>query len=224
MTEKHMDQDDLLKDATIGDLRALAKSYGIQAQRDWTKPDYIKPIAVRQSEGATPDLHTDDGEADRLIASYSLAQDKSEASAAKGVPKPGFARIIIHKDPTPNHSNSAVQVGLNGRFFNIPRGAAVELPIPYLGVLRDAVHKQRRQIKEPDANNLEGVVTEEEILSYPFQIVSLTPGGKFVNQEDQRSVSASRRAAFHKDLGRWPTDGELIEWEKANAARAARAN
>lgn len=224
MTEKHMDQDDLLKDATIGDLRALAKSYGIKAQRDWTKPDFIKAIAVRQSEGATPDLHTDDGEADRLIASYSLAQDKSEASAAKGMPKPGFARIIVHKDPTPGHSNSAVQVGLNGRFFNIPRGSAVDIPIPYLGVLRDAVHKQRRQIKEPNADNLEGIVTEEEILSYPFQIVSLTPGGKFVNVEDQRSVSAARRSAFHKQLGRWPTDGELGEWEKAQAMRASRSN
>lgn len=224
MTEKHVGQEDLLIDAKIGELRALAKRYGIEAQRDWSKPDYIKAIAKKQAEGENPDLHTDDGEADRLIASYSLAQDKSEASAAKGMPKPGYARIIVHKDSTPGHSNGAVQVGLNGRFFNVPRGVAVDLPIPYLGVLRDAVHKQRRQIKEPDANNLEGVVTEEEILSYPFQIVSLTPGGKFVNQEDQRSVSASRRAAFHKDLGRWPTDGELVEWEKANAARAARAN
>lgn len=224
MPETNVVQDEHLIDATIGDLRALAKSYGIKAQRDWTKPDFIKAIVIAQTEGVAPDLASDTNEADRLIASYSLAHDKTEASAAKGMPKPGFARIIVHKDPTPGHSNSAVQVGLNGRFFNIPRGASVDIPIPYLGVLRDAVHKQRRQVKEPNADNLEGIVTEEEILSYPFQIVALTPGGKFVNVEDQRSVSAARRTAFHKELGRWPTDGELGEWEKAQAMRASRSN
>lgn len=222
MTETHKDQDDLFSDATIGDLRSLAKRYGIKAQRDWNRDDFIKAIALKQQEGDTPDLSSEEAEADRLIANYSLPTDRTTAAAAnKGPPKPGFARVILHKDPTPGHANSSVQVGLNGKFYDVPRGIPVDLPIPFLGVLRDAVHKVRRQVKEPNADNLEGVVTEEEILSYPFQIVSLTPGGKFVNSEDQRSVSASRRSAFHKQLGRWPTDGELVEWEKANAMRAA---
>lgn len=223
MTEMHNGQEDHLIDATIGELRALAKRYGIKAQRDWTKPDFIKAIAKAADSGDVPDMSSDDSEADRLIANYSLPTERTTAEAAKGQPKPGFARVILHKDSTPGHSNSAVQVGLNGKYYNVPRGIAVDLPIPFLGVLRDAVHKVRRQVKEPNADNLEGVVTEEEILSYPFQIVSLTPGGSFSNAEDQRATSAKRRAAFHKDLGRWPTDGELIEWEKANAMRHSKA-
>lgn len=226
MTEKNIGQEDQLIDATIGELRALAKSYGIKAQRDWDKPRFIKEIAAKQEAGVTPDLSSsgvDEDEADRLIAHYSLPTENKTAKANSGLPKPGFARIILHRDPTPGHANSAVQIGLNGKFYNVPRGIPVDLPIPFLGVLRDAVHKVRRQVKEPNGENLDGVVTEEEQLSYPFQIVSITPGGKFSNSEDQRAATAHRRKAFHDVMKRWPTDGELAEWEKANAARAARS-
>lgn len=213
----------ILNDATIGDLRALAKSYDIKADRTWKREDFIKAIVEAQDEGVLPTLATDEqnDEAERLIANYSLPVNRTNAAAATGAPKPGYARIILHKDPTPGHANSSVQVGLNGRMFNIPRGIAVDVPIPYLGVLRDAVHLVRKQVREPDAHNLEGVVEEVEHLSYPFQIVSLTPGGKFVNNEDQRSSSALRREAFHTRWQRWPTDGELIEWEKTLVSKGA---
>jgi len=218
MTETNVEQDVQFTDATIGDLRALAKSYGIKAQRDWTRKDLIHAIAERQQEGDVPHISSVDDEADRLIARYSLPSSR-EKTGLSAEPKPGFARVVLHRDSTPGHANSPVQVGLNGRMFNVPRGISVDLPIPYLGVLRDAVHKVRRQIKEPNGEDLEGVIKEEEILSYPFQIVSVTPGGKFTNNEDQRAVSARRRKAFHDEIQRWPTDGELIEWEKAKAMR-----
>lgn len=214
----------VLEDATIGELRALAKSYGIKAERTWKGPDFIAAIKERQEAGATPRIVEeveDDGEADRLLQMYSSSNTTSTASAAKGPPAPGYARILIHKDPTPGHANGHIPVGLNGRVFLVPRGIPSDIPIPYLGVLKDAMQLTRRQIKEPDSQNLSGVVTEEEIQSYPFQIISITPGGKFTNVHDQRSQSAIRRKAFHTALGRWPTDGELAEWEKANAARAA---
>lgn len=216
-------QDDF-SDIHIGKLKQLAKSYGVKAQRDWSKDKYVEAIKLKQEEGVVPDLSTDNvteeqAEADRLIANYSLPVSRSTSASAGGQPKPGYARIILHKDPTPNHANSPVQVGLNGRYINIPRGVAVDVPIPYLGVLRDAVQVVTKQIKEPDRDNLSGTVVEEEILSYPYQIVSITPGGKFQNHEDQRSQGARRRKAFHTALGRWPTDGELLEWEKQNAAR-----
>lgn len=212
----------VLDNASIGELRALAKSYGVKSERTWKGEDFIAAIKEKQEAGVTPQLVEDNddtqAEADRLIASYS-AGGGQELAAAKGQPKPGYARILLHKDPTPGHSNGHVPVGLNGRTLLVPRGIAVDVPIPYLGVLRDAVQLTRREVKEPDRDNLQGVVVEEEILSYPFQIISLTPGGKFSNIHDQRSQSARRRKAFHSELGRWPTDGELIEWEKANAAR-----
>lgn len=219
-----MAESNALNDASIGDLRALAKSYGIKADRKWARVDFVKAILSKQEDGAVPTLASDDvdqEEIDRLISNYSLPQNRTNTAAALGPPKPGYARVILHKDPTPNHANSPVHVGLNGRLMNVPRGVAVDLPIEYLGVLRDAVHHVRKQIQEPDGQNPDGKYNEEEILSYPYQIVAITPGGKFVNKEDQRSASATRRKAFHNVLGRWPTDGELHEWEKTNAAAAA---
>lgn len=214
-----------LKDIHIGKLKQLAKSYGVKAQRDWKREDYLAAIKEQQEEGVTPNFTTtatptrDEEEAERLIANYSLPVNRSTAAAATGNPKPGYARIILHKDPTPGHSNSPVEVGLNGRYYSVPRGIPVDIPIPYLGVLRDAVQVITRQVREPDRDNLSGKVVEEEVLSYPYQIVALTPGGSFTNSHDQRSQSATRRKAFHTALGRWPTDGELLEWEKQNVAR-----
>lgn len=216
----------VLDSATIGELRALAKSYGIKAERTWKGEDFIREIKLRQESGApqinTVDEDDSEAEAQRIIASYSLPVNQTSAAASKGAPAPGYARIILHKDPTPDHANGAVPVGLNGRTFMVPRGVPVDLPIPFLGVLRDAVQVVTKQVKEPDRDHLEGTVLHEEILSYPFQIVSVTPGGKFVNKEDQRAARAARSKAFHNELHRWPTDGELAEWEKAKAAQAAR--
>lgn len=219
-----MAESDVLDGATIGDLRALAKNYGIKAERSWVRGDFISAIKAAQEGGTftVAAVETEDEEAQRIIANYSLPVNVQNGAASKGAPKPGYARIILHKDPTPDHANSAVPVGLNGRTFMVPRGVAVDLPIPFLGVLRDAVQIVTRQTKEPDRDHLEGTVTREEILSYPYQIISVTPGGKFTNSEDQRSASAHRRKAFHTEMQRWPTDGELLEWEKAKTARAAR--
>lgn|SRR5690606_30424907 len=215
-----------LKDIHIGKLKQLAKRYGVQARRDWDKDKYIAAIKEAQEAGVKPDLTTsatpmrDEEEAERLIANYSLPVNQTTANAKSDKPKPGYARIIVHKDPTPGHANSPIQVGLNGKYINIPRGVAVDVEIPFLGVLRDAVQIITRQVQEPDRDNLSGKVVEEEVLSYPFQIVAITPGdGKFNNSFDQRSQSAMRRKAFHNEFKRWPTDGELLEWEKQNAAR-----
>lgn len=221
-----MAESNVLDGATIGDLRALAKSYGIKAERSWDRARFVKEIIEAQDGGIEFDLGVSgeaaDSEAERLIAQYSTHTTKENES--KGAPKPGFARIIIHRDPTPDHANSPIPVGLNGRMFMVPRGIPVDLPIPYLGVLKDASMLIERQTKEPSASHPEGKTEISEILSYPFQIIALTPGGKFVNNLDQRSISAQRRKAFHTELGRWPTDGELAEWEKEKAAERRKAN
>ena len=221
-----MAETDVLDGATIGDLRSLAKSYGIKAERSWDRARFVEEIVKAQAAGVAPDFTSvddEDNEAERLIAEYST-RTASNGTVPTGAPKPGFARVIVHRDPTPEHSNSPIPVGLNGRMFMVPRGVPVDLPIPYLGVLKDASQHVVRQSKEPTPSNPEGVVVEEDILSYPFQIISLTPGGKFVNNLDQRSTNAQRRKAFHSELGRWPTEGELREWEKEKLADKRKAN
>lgn len=172
-----MAETDVLDGATIGDLRSLAKSYGIKAERSWDRARFVEEIVKAQAAGVAPDFTSvddEDNEAERLIAEYST-RTASNGAVPTGAPKPGFARVIVHRDPTPEHSNSPIPVGLNGRMFMVPRGVPVDLPIPYLGVLKDASQHVVRQSKEPTPSNPEGVVVEEDILSYPFQIISLTP-------------------------------------------------
>lgn len=198
-------RDNDLTNIDLDELKNLAKFFNIETQRDWQNEDYIKAII---------DARNSIGE----LASAGPAG----LSVNKDAPPPGFARIEIHRDPTPGHANSPVPLGVNGRFFNVPRGIPCDVPIPYVEVLRNAVHKVVRQKQEPTAAQPMGVVVEELVLSYPFQVISITPykpGQKFNSQLDQRSAKALRKEKFVEVHKRYPTDGELIAFEKMNLQR-----
>lgn len=200
------ERDSDLKNVDIADLRKLAKFFNIDSQRDWKQADYVAAIveARDQAQGLVPD-------ADLPSFSGDSQTDK---------PKPGHARVVIHRDPTPGHANSPVPLSVNGRIFMAPRGVEFNIPLPYVEVLRNAVQLVTRQKKEPSAEYPSGEVVEEPILSYPFQVISITPGGKFQSSLDQRSNVANRKAAFVKQHGRWPTKGELAEFEKIQLRNA----
>lgn len=209
MSNEPIVQDERDKDLETlesADLKAAAKFFNIKAQRDWKDEDYIKAIVEARKE------------ARQVLGEQHLP--KVSGNTVDGAPKPGFARIIIHRDPTPGHANSPVQLGLNGHFFHVPRGIPVDVPLPYIGVLKDATQLVVRQKKEPSANNPTGEIVEEEIPSYPFQVVSITPGGKFKSNIDQRSNVAHRKELFVKAHGRWPTKGELNKFEEMQLQQA----
>lgn len=195
MTDKNTTQRDesSIKNLSISDLRKWAELMGIAAQRDWTVTDFVR--AIKEVQDA---------------ARYTQQSSTSDL-------EPGYAYVIVHKDPTPGHSNSAIPLGLNGRMFNVPRGIKVAIPIEYVGVLADAKSTITVQKREPDRSNPQGLVVEETIQSYPFQVLEVRPhtnSSKFESQVDHRRAYTERRMAFRDALGKWPTAGELFEWEK----------
>ena len=216
-----------LKQATIGELRALAKFHGVKSEKTWKAEDYIKSIAAVLSDGSLSFNVSANDEDDWVedlpeIADYSLAP--KPAGVKEDKPAPGFARIVIHKDPTPGHVNSPVQVGLNGRMFHVPRGKEVDIPYLYIGVLKDAVNTIIRQKSEPTAANPACEMVEEAMLTYPFQVVAVTPGGKFTNVMDQRGQVAVRKQAFADANQKYPAStAELIAWETEERAAARQA-
>ncbi len=203
------ERDKDLETLELADLKAVAKFFNIKAQRDWKAEDYIKAVVEARQQ------------AREVLGEEHLP--KVSGGIVDNAPKPGFARIIIHRDPTPGHANSPVQLGLNGRFFHVPRGVECDVPLPYIEVLKNAVQMVTRQKKEPTASNPTGEIVEEAIPSYPFQVISITPGGKFRSDIDQRSNVAMRKSAFVKAHGRWPTKGELQEFEKMQLQQAMAA-
>lgn len=186
--QEERSQLDAIDDLKIADLRKVAKMLGITAQRDWTAEDFVRAIKTRQ-----------EGSAVGLVFDNSLA------------PKPGYARIIIHRDMTPGHKNNPIHVGVNGLLFSIPRGVEVDIPEPHLKALQNARSLVTTQTDDNTSK-------DSMVQSYPFQVLAITPG-KFVNPSDGRAASYERRLAFNKRFGRWPTKGELEEAMKQRIAQ-----
>lgn len=187
-------QEDLYGDLSMADLRRYAKLAGITSQRDWTKDDYVNAIKTKLS-ASNVELVIDNG---------------------LGL-KPGHARVLIHRDPTPGHSNRSVHVGINGKIYAIPRGMEVEIPKVFLSCLGDAVTTYTEQDSEPSREHPGGTFRENKRLSYPYQVFAVDP--REYEFEDPRARSYAERKAFFDQYGAWPTAGELQEWKKAKINR-----
>lgn len=179
----------------IQSLRKAAKLLGISASREWSKEDFVVAIQAKQEE--------------------SIQQLVFDSSTA---PRPGFARILVHRDPSPGHKNTPIHAGINGWIFQIPRGHEVDVPIPLVEVLKNARSIQVRQREAANPQNPSGTYTDEEQTNYPFQVLQITPG-EFKNVNDGRGPNYERRVAFYKKFERWPTDGELKEAMKQKIAK-----
>lgn len=181
----------------IGTLRQVAKVLGIAAERTWKTEDFLKAIAEKQQERNLPSVVVDEN-----------------------APKPGFARIIIHRNPDKMGSNSPVHVGLNGKIYQIPRGIPVDIEKEFIEVLQHATSKQPVQRSaNTDARNPVGIYSEEENMAYPFQVLAITPGGKFVSSMDNRGPKMAQKMEFVAKYGRYPTEGEFKEFMKGMHTR-----
>lgn len=176
----------------ISALRSAAKTLGISAARDWDKGDFVRAIKNKQSADAVT----------RVVFDSSSA------------PAPGYARILIHRDPTPNHANSPVHVGLNGQLYLVPRGVEVDVPKEFVGVMNDAKTLQVRQQESESRANPGGVYKDELQTSYPFQVLAVTPG-KWRNKQDNRGAAYAVKKEFMEMHGSWPTEGELKSFRNA---------
>lgn len=193
------EQLDAIESLDIGQLRRAAKLLNIAAEKTWGKADFVDAIRTAQSQ-------------EQLI---NAVFDQSKG------PKPGFARVLIHRDPTPGHSNGPVHLGLNGRIIAVPRGGEFDIPLPFVEVLKNAVTTVTRQTEQASRDNPTGLFLEEPQTSYPFQVIAATPG-PFQNGHDQRAAKYVKRKAFYDANGAWPTDGELKEFEKVRMAQQIR--
>jgi hypothetical protein len=196
MIETNETKEDTVETLTIGQLRQYAKLLNIPSERNWTKDDYIGAIERMRSSKNTAEVVFNDG-------------------GASG-PAPGYARIILNRDPTPGHANSPVQVGVNGELLHVPRGVQVDIPEPFMRALANATTRTSVQTGNPSRDNPGGVFREEDTMSYPFQVIAITPANKpWRSKSDSRGAHYAMRLEFVEKFGRWPTDGELKEAVKA---------
>jgi hypothetical protein len=186
-----IDLDEELKDLDIGQLRKYATLNRVALTRDMNKQDIIDAIKTKAKD-----------------------RDVLKIAEVGSAPKPGFARIILHRDPTPGASNRPIYVNANGYKCTVPRDIEVDVPIKVVHVLNDA--KEQRKELDPDASMDERGGRRERTVwvhSYPFQLLAMTPG------EDPRPSSSLKakqaaygpRVAFRDRFGRWPKRAELLE-------------
>lgn len=187
-----INQLDAVAKLDIAQLRSLTKMFGIPSERAWTKEDYIKAIK-RHAE--TSNMAT-------------FVVDGTEA------PAPGYARILLHRDPTPGHKNNPVHLALNGYILQVPRGIEVDVPKDFVGVLNNAITIVTEQVSnDNETGGVTSKFVDEKRTSYPFQVLAITPG-TWKNPNDSRLAEAANRQACCDAIGRWPTQGELDEWNK----------
>lgn len=196
MTDKIDGEAEAIATLPIQGLRNAAKILGITAERDWNKEDFVRAIQAKQKEDSVTKVVFD---------------------GSTG-PQPGFARILVHRDPTPGHKNSPIPIGFNGQIYQVPRGVEVDVPKEFIGVLTDARSVEVRQAEGASKEQPSGIYKEETQTSYPFQVLAVTPG-KWKNPHDSRQASFAIRKEFKDMHGAWPTMGELRDFKKARMAK-----
>ena len=193
------DQLDALESLNMAQLRTTAKLMKIASQKDWDKTDFIKAIQDKQNSSV-----------------FEMVFDPSLQ------PKPGYARVLVHRDPTAGSKNSPVQVGYNGQIYHVPRGIEVDIPKEFVGVLKNARTVSYNPEGATSSDGTPAQTREQINQSYPFQVLMITPG-KWHNPNDNRAIQYAIREEFVKMFGHWPTAGELKEAQKAKLIKAHNA-
>lgn len=194
--ETYAEQTANLAKLDINALRTFAKAMGIKADRAWAKEDFVTAIQAR--DGAS---------------SIGYVFDSGTG------PKPGYSRIVLHRDTSQGAKNSSVHVGVNGAIFAIPRGIEVDVPTIVINALNDARGPVMTHIEESTGP---GRFVENVQQSYPFQVLATNPG-KVVNRNDTRARNFEIRKACKDSIGKWPTHAELTEWMKFNMQKSLNA-
>lgn len=192
--DEYASQTEALTKLDINALRAFAKLQNIKAGRDWTKEEFVTALQAKAGQ-STVGMVFDSGNG----------------------PKPGYSRVLLHRDTSSGHKNSSVHVAVNGTIFAIPRGIEVDIPTYVVGALNDAEGLVTTHVEE---NTGPGRYVETMQKSYPFQIVATNPG-KVANRNDTRARNFELRKACKDALGKWPTHAELQEWQKFEMRKKA---
>lgn len=181
------DNSETIASVDFNDLKKFAKILNIKASRDWGKEDYIAAILAVQRA------------------------NNIQVVVDENAPAPGYSRIMLHRDPTPKAKNNPIHLGVNGRLMQVPRGIQVDIPTEMVEVLENA---RTKALTEVDGPNGRPVFVETESISYPYQLIATTPG-KSHNRYDNRAEAFKIKQKCREAIKKWPTDGELKEWLKA---------
>lgn len=188
---------------TIQELRKMATSLGIKAQRDWDAEDFIMAINNRRKRESLVEVVPD-----REVG-----------------PKPGHARIIIHNTET--GSNHPIPVSINNYVCRIPRDVEVDVPLEVLEVLNNS--KTPIQIKDPKGGtNPDGSPKRvwKEVPSYPFQLLQMTPGiARYPNGTRKvrpyNEAKHNLKLKYREIYGKWPRRAEYKAFQQMHMERQA---
>lgn len=180
-----------LKTMTMAQLRKTASNEGVSLSRDMTAPIIVELIERNRGRG---------------VEIAPVVVDDSR-------PKPGWARIEIHRDPTPGAANNKIYVGVNGYQCEIARGVIVDVPIK---LLRGSLMTARTEVLREDtsvAENDPNRYSYEHVYSYPFTVHDIVEGpDPRPRLEPANAARNGPRKAYFKEHGAWPKPVELRDW------------
>lgn len=151
---------------------------------------------------------------DEILAAIKHKMRKTELAviAEKGTrPRPGFARVELHKDPSHLAANLPVYFQRQGGTFTIPRGVEVDIPLNLVEVIRNT--KSRRPVQKTHEHTGQTYFAHEDVPTYSFSLVdanydAVSPVTDF---EKAKRARQGPRKAFNTLFGRWPKGNELME-------------
>jgi hypothetical protein len=186
------DEEIKFEDLSINQLRKYASLYRIALDRDSTKDDILRILkakAAKQDIVQLPDLNS-------------------------AMPRPGYSRINLARDPMPGAGNYPVYMNVNGYEITIPRGVTVDVPNKVVTTLNDAV--EERLIANHDvAFNDPNHYTFQKVLRYPFQLMAQSPGpDPKPGYEVQRAIQNRPRQKFRELFKYWPSNKQLLEAQR----------
>lgn len=181
--EKYIEQ---LESASIAEVRKAASTYKIKWTRDMTQEELLEAIKA------------------------SLSASKFALTAVGDLPQPGWARILVHSDPTPNAPNRAVYVSVNDYAVLIPRDVEVDVPRKIVEALANSKSSKLKEDPSQPTNS-PNRYRFVEVPNYPFSMVAYTPGPDPRGEYERNAAAAKRpRIAFRDKYGYWPkSDNEL---------------
>lgn len=172
----------------IAELRKTAKLYGVSLSREMTTEDIKAAIRFKKSR-----------------------QNISDEADTSKAPAPGRWRIIVHKTSHQGikAGSQPAHVRVNGVSFYMPRNVPVDVPEKVVRALENSFHYEA--VERDD-----GTTAMEAQLTYPFQIITFTPGpDPSPGYEKAKAGYYARREAYRNEFGYFPKNqAQLREAEE----------
>lgn len=176
----------VLEDYDIAQLRKYASLQRVAITKEMKKTEIIEAIKAKMKD-----------------------RDTVHLAEVGSLPRPGFARIMLHRDPTPGSANRPVYVQVNSYKCTVPRGVEVDVPIKVLNVLNDSIETRKEEDLSQPFNSPQRY-RNIKVHSYPFQTIAITPGPD-PRPDGAKQSNYGPRFKFMKMFGRWPKRFELME-------------